>query len=94
MVNNASRAAVAAPIYIPSPNNKFPLKPITMASVAARTVPIIEATTLTPHSRVVLSPPLFFIEEEEEAAMLIRDGNWKPIRRPAGNRRATVSAIL
>ena len=93
MVNNANRAAVAAPIYIPSPNNKFPLKPITMASVAARTVPIIEATTLTPHSRVVLSPPLFFIEEEE-AAMPIRDGNWKPIRRPAGNRRAAVSAIL
>ena len=87
-LTNAASADAPAPAYIARPMSKFPLNPTIIPSRAARTVPTMDATTFTPHKSVVLLPP------EERDAMPMSEGNWNPIKRPAGDRRANVRAAL
>ena len=56
-----------APEYSPNPTSKLPLKPIIMDDAVVNTVPITDAITFTPHSKVIS-----WLEEE---AILVMDGN-------------------
>lgn len=87
-LTNAASADAPAPAYIARPINRFPLNPTIIPSNAARTVPTMDATTLTPQRSVVLLPPT------EREAMPMSEGNWNPIKSPAGDRRANVRAAL
>ena len=66
----AAMADTNAPKYNPNPINKLPSKPITIDDIAVNTVPITDAITFTPHSKVIFPSPLRradeFIEEEDE----------------------------
>src|SRR5436190_16497294 len=53
----AAMAEANAPKYNPNPIIKLPLKPITIDDIAVNTVPITDAVTLIPQSRVTSSPP-------------------------------------
>ncbi len=50
-----------APKYNPNPIIKLPLKPITIDDIAVNTVPITDAVTFMPQSRVTSSPPLLLL---------------------------------
>lgn len=53
----AAMADANAPKYNPNPIIKLPLNPITIDDIAVNTVPITDAVTLIPQSRVTSSPP-------------------------------------
>ena len=89
---------INAPKYNPAPIKRLPLKPIIMEKIAVRTVPITDAIMFTPHSSVTSSCRfsasgclVCFCAYSED--ILIIDGNWKPINKPAGAKSAKVSPI-
>ena len=70
-------AEVNAPKYNPNPISKLPLKPITIDDVVVNTVPITDAITFTPHSKVIswLLLACLSVEGKEAEAILVTDGN-------------------
>src|SRR5438874_1402525 len=85
----AAMAEANAPKYNPNPIIKLPLKPITIDDIAVNTVPITDAVTLIPQSRVTSSPPPLLLPsrpcscgryeedglDEDKEAILVMDGN-------------------
>ena len=92
----AEIAAASALTYSPRPIRRLPLKPITIDDIVVRTVPMTDAITFTPHNNVMSSliGCLFCECNKDPDAILVMEGNWKPMRRPAGDKSAKVSAIL
>ena len=78
----AAMADVKAPRYNPNPISKLPLKPTAIDDTVVRTVPITDAITFTPQSRVISSLPMVMVLflsspfwDLELKAILVIDGN-------------------